>query len=167
MQRSIHKYSREIYYIFFLFLFHFLCILKVYTYFCIFLNWEENWKKEKKMWNSAWAESGPWLCDGARPTATTHPGWPTWHGVCERVWCGHRARGGCSGAVTGVSQVAETWTCSFDEGEWSAGNTPGMEARPKAHRGSGSLARCFGGGEAAAFRRRRQLHWQAAIPTAW
>jgi hypothetical protein len=96
------------------------------------------------MRNSAWAKSGPWLHDAARPTATTRPGWPM-----RRV---HRARGGRTGTVAGISQVAGTWKSSSDEGEWSTGNTSGMEVRPKAHQGSRSLARHFGGREAATFR---------------
>jgi hypothetical protein len=60
--------------------------------------------------------------------------------------------GGSGGTVVGISLVAGAWKGSSGEGEWRAGNTLGMEARPETHRGSGSPMRRFGGGEAATFR---------------
>jgi hypothetical protein len=57
--------------------------------------------------------------------------------------------------------VAGTWKGSSDESEWSAGNTPGMEAHPEAHQGKGSPVRRFSGGEAATFCRR--LQWTLVV----
>jgi hypothetical protein len=84
--------------------------------------------------------------------ATTWPSQPTRRGESGHAQRGHRTRGGRGVAVISVSQVAGSWNGSSGESEWSVGNTPGMEARPEAHRGSGSPTGCFGGGEAVAFR---------------
>jgi hypothetical protein len=160
MQRSIHKYSREIYYIFFLFLFHFLCILKVYTYFCNFFKPGGKLKKRKENVEQCMG----WIWPMALRRGTAHGHNSSWLAhVARRVrarvvrslrsrwlqWCGHqrlaggrdmdmffrRGRVEC-GEHTGHGGVAEgspgKWVTSEALRWWRSSGIPTMAAAPLA-----------------------------------
>jgi hypothetical protein len=105
MARSTNKDSIEIYFIFLWALFHFICILEVYTN---FWNCKRKWKNEINwwavlglIWPKVWQHRpGP----KAGTAQSDHDSSMAWEWACS-----HRATGTGGGATAGSSSTVELW----------------------------------------------------------